>query len=428
MSELRIGVQKSRVVEERPIVIEHQRARHERRRARTARLSGVKEDDARPSRAGRASPPRAGRRRRAAQRPRPHADRSRNALPPNTRMLASANRNATTKMITDSADAVAETKILQQRAEGVQRDRLGGRARSAAGHDVDDVEDAEGVERAEEERHQQRRPEQRQRDVDELPPRPGAVHRRPLRTATDRCSAVRRAAAAPRTASSSRRRRGRAESRPRPRRRTRSAAPRPSRASSGGGEAGRALEHEAPDERRDNRRNRPRQQHGRANEPAARETPIQRQRQHQPAGELEGDRGGHEHGGVRERAPEPRDRPALRRSWPCRRRAGRATACGDRAGAATPRPSRRSERRRRVRWSPSAGSASAHAEARLVAAPRRVAGWLSGIAFMARAAPSFTFASSARIAAAASCSAARGSCWRVSARCNEICRISDSWL
>ena len=92
-------------------------------------------------------------------------------------MLASASTNATTKTIDRQRRAVAEAQILEQRAERVERDRLGGGARAAAGQDVHQVEDAERVERAEEKRDQQRRPEQRQRDVDELPP---AARRRRL--------------------------------------------------------------------------------------------------------------------------------------------------------------------------------------------------------------------------------------------------------
>ena len=284
-------------------------------------------------------------------------------------MLASANTNATTKMITDSADAVAEAKILQQRAERVQRDRLGGRARAAAGHHVDDVEDAEGVERAEEERHEQRRPEQRQRDLDELPPRPGAVDvgrlvQRPIDVLQSGEQQQR----------DERRRlpdvgEDRAEPRPRRRRRTTSAAPAPSRAST-------ALARPA------GLSNMKRQTsaattvgiaHG--SRTAVRTSPrrarhaIQRQRQHQAGGELE------RHAcrrRTRRCAPSALQNraiaTALRRSSPRRRTAGRATACADRAGAATPRTSRGSERARRARWSPSAGSASAHPSR---ASPRR---------------------------------------------------------
>ena len=82
--------------------------------------------------------------------------------------------------MTESADAVAEPQVLQQRVEGVERDRLGGRARAAAGHHVDQVEHAEGVERAEDERDENRRLEQRQRHVPELPPGGGAVDARRL--------------------------------------------------------------------------------------------------------------------------------------------------------------------------------------------------------------------------------------------------------
>ena len=78
-----------------------------------------------------------------------------------------------------------------------------------------------------------------------------------------------------------------------------------------GGEAGGALEHEAPDERRDHGRNRPRQKHGRAHEPAGARHAVERQRQDQTGGELEGDRHRDEHGGVGERAPEPRVRQRL---------------------------------------------------------------------------------------------------------------------
>ena len=48
---------------------------------------------------------------------------------------------------------VAEPQVLQQRREGVERDRLRGRARSAAGQHVDEIEHAERVDRAEHERH-----------------------------------------------------------------------------------------------------------------------------------------------------------------------------------------------------------------------------------------------------------------------------------
>ena len=113
-----------------------------------------------------------------------------------------------------------------------------------------------------------------------------------------------------------------------------------------------------------------------------------------------------------ERAPERGDRAAPRRSWPRRRRAGRARASADRAGAAIPRTSRGSETSATQRDAPSAGSASAHAEARLAAAPRpalcvrRVsdASWRGGLQ-LARA-------PAARASRAAARSAARGSCCR----------------
>src|SRR5690348_4849724 len=47
--------------------------------------------------------------------------------------------------------AVAELQVLQQGVEGVQRDWFRGCAGAAARHDVDEVKDAEGIERPEDE-------------------------------------------------------------------------------------------------------------------------------------------------------------------------------------------------------------------------------------------------------------------------------------
>src|SRR3954466_9852188 len=76
--------------------------------------------------------------------------------------------------------AVAEFEILQERVEGVERDGLGGGAGAPAGHHVDEIEDAKGVERAEDERDEDRRLEQRNRYARELPPCAGAIRRRRL--------------------------------------------------------------------------------------------------------------------------------------------------------------------------------------------------------------------------------------------------------
>ena len=101
ISELRIGRPEVAVFEERAIVIEHQRARHEHRRGEQTvfgRQGGhhrpvEREQDRRHEQARHEGPS-----------PRPHPDRSRNALPPNARIAASAKPNATAKMMIDSAD------------------------------------------------------------------------------------------------------------------------------------------------------------------------------------------------------------------------------------------------------------------------------------------------------------------------------------
>src|ERR1051325_5532339 len=66
--------------------------------------------------------------------------------------------------------AVAEFEVLEERVEGVERYRLGGCTRAAAGHDVDEVEDPERVERTEDERDEDRGLEERNRYARELPP------------------------------------------------------------------------------------------------------------------------------------------------------------------------------------------------------------------------------------------------------------------
>src|SRR3981081_3163532 len=72
---------------------------------------------------------------------------------------------------------VAETQILEESVEGVERDRLGRRTRSAAGEHVDEIEDPESVERSEDQSHENRRLEERERDVPQLPPCVGAIDR-----------------------------------------------------------------------------------------------------------------------------------------------------------------------------------------------------------------------------------------------------------
>ena len=62
----------------------------------------------------------------------------------------------------------------------VERQRLGRAARAALGEDVDQVEEAEGLDRPEHHRDQQQRPHQRERDPAELEPLRGAVDLRRL--------------------------------------------------------------------------------------------------------------------------------------------------------------------------------------------------------------------------------------------------------
>src|SRR5579872_6440611 len=71
---------------------------------------------------------------------------------------------------------VAKAEVLEQRAEGVERDRLGRGAWATAGEHVDQVEDAERVERAKRQGDHDGGPEERQRDLDELVPGLGAVN------------------------------------------------------------------------------------------------------------------------------------------------------------------------------------------------------------------------------------------------------------
>ena len=106
------------------------------------------------------------------------------------------------------------------------------------------------------------------------------------------------------------------------------------------------VEHEAPEQRGDDGRNRPRQEHGRADQPAPAEGPVHRQREHGPGHQLEAHADDREQGRVAERAPEARVAEPPRRSCRRRRRAAPATASAGRAGAATPRRSRGAERAR----------------------------------------------------------------------------------
>src|SRR5689334_22908118 len=71
--------------------------------------------------------------------------------------------------------AVSKSEILQQRVEGVECHRLRGRSRTSSRKDVDQIEDAESIESSENQRHQNRRFEQRKRDVAQLPPRVRSV-------------------------------------------------------------------------------------------------------------------------------------------------------------------------------------------------------------------------------------------------------------
>src|SRR3954451_3706787 len=74
--------------------------------------------------------------------------------------------------------AIPELKILQQGVEGVERDRLGRRPRSTSSKSINQIEHPKGIERSENQRNQDRRLEQRQGDIAELPPGRGSVDSR----------------------------------------------------------------------------------------------------------------------------------------------------------------------------------------------------------------------------------------------------------
>ena len=173
----------------------------------------------------------------------------------------------------------------------------------------------------------------------------------------------------------------------------------------------RALEHEAPDQRGDDGRDRPGQEHGGAHQPAAAASrdraPARAPGRRSSSVTLTASRTP----GVAERAPEARVARAPRRSCGADERRPshgirRSCRCSDSQSV----HANRHDRDQRDQ----ADAPAARAPRR--AAPRRAAPCVgesaSGGCFMT-AAPAPTARSRLRIAAAASCSAARGSCCRV---------------
>jgi hypothetical protein len=195
--------------------------------------------------------------------------------------------------------------MLQQRAERVHGNRLGRGPRASARHDEHHVEHAEGIEPSKQGRHEQRRLEQGQRDVDELLPRSGAIDvGRFVQRSIDVLQAGKqqqrdKRGGLPDVGEHQRHPRGEFVGEPGWRcdadvcqcRR---------------GESPRRLEDEPPDERGDHGRNRPRENHNGADEPAASDNPIEHECEHQTRAELEGDSDEREQRRASEGAPEAR--------------------------------------------------------------------------------------------------------------------------